>query len=508
MFIFLNKIKTALILINLFIFIHKINAQETANVEILNSTEGEMFYENEEPVRKLKGNVKLKHKGTLMYCDEATIYANNNIFAQNNVKIVRPKGTTIVGQILNYYSAQKLAHIQGNVILTDKKAKLYTPDITYDMNNETGYFTNGGKVVNDSTTITSKHGTYYTETQQVFFKFNVVVDNPNYKLKSDTLEYNTKIKRNYFYKGTTIENDSGYIWCNKGWYDEKTNTASFGVGTIIYNMPQWLMTDSIYYEKTTGFGRIFKTFEYHDTAAHIHVFGDTAEYYNKSKRILAFKRPLLIYENDNKNPLFLRANTLESFEIDSTNKVFNGFKNVRIFNEEFQAVCDSFNFKTIDSLMRMRGKPYTWLIDKDNKKISQLKGEKIYLQMENRQPSKIYAHKESMMIQEELPTYFNQISADTILIFLKNKKIDFMKAFYNAKSIYYAEDAPKGYLGLNRSESHILNAYFNNSKLDRIVFLEKPKATFYPVKDINITNSRLDRFFWNINQRPKSKEDL
>ena len=123
MFIFLNKIKTVLILINLFIFIHKINAQETANVEILNSTEGEMFYENEEPVRKLKGKVKLRHKGTLMYCDEATIYANNNIFAQSNVKIVRPKGTTIVGEILNYYSAQKLAHIQGNVILTDKKSK-------------------------------------------------------------------------------------------------------------------------------------------------------------------------------------------------------------------------------------------------------------------------------------------------------------------------------------------------------------------------------------------------
>ena len=88
MFIFLNKIKSTLILINLFVFINSIHSQETANVEILNSTEGEMFYENEEPVRKLKGNVKLKHKGTLMYCDEATIYANNNIFAQNNVKIV------------------------------------------------------------------------------------------------------------------------------------------------------------------------------------------------------------------------------------------------------------------------------------------------------------------------------------------------------------------------------------------------------------------------------------
>jgi lipopolysaccharide export system protein LptA len=499
------KTKIGILFGVLFFCVSKIVSQETAQVEILWSDEAILEFVENNPVKRLIGHVKLRHKGTLFFCDKANIYHTNNVDAEGSIRIVRPSGTTITGNFLYYYSDQKLALIRENVVLTDKKSKLYTPDMTYDMNIETAYFTNGGKVINDSTTITSKHGTYYPKTNQAFFKFDVQLTNPKYKLKSDTLEYNTKQKRNYFYQATTIENDSGYIFCNRGWYDEVTNQSSFGRGTIIYNPPQWIMTDSIFYDKNNEFSRIYKTFEYHDTATKVHIFGDTADYYSKEKHILAYKRPLLVYETDNKNPLLVRAEILESKELDGK-KYFYGHKKVRIYNKDFQGVCDSFDYNAQDSLMRMRVKPVSWLVDKAQ--IMQLTGEVIYMKLKNKNLEKVYVNENGLIVQEEFKNYYNQISADTINIYMKDKKMDYMHAIKNAKSIYFAKEEPKGYLGLNNSESYRLKALFDDGKLSKIIFYEQPKATFYPTKDINLQNSRLTNFQWLIDQRPKDEKDL
>lgn len=489
----------------LFFNVSFIVAQETAQVEILWSDEAILEFVENNPVKRLVGNVKLRHKGTLFFCDKANIYHTNNVDAEGSIRIVRPSGTTVTGKFLNYYSDQKLALIRENVVLTDKKSKLYTPDMTYDMNIETAYFTNGGKVINDSTTITSKHGTYYTKTNQAFFKFDVQLTNPKYKLKSDTLEYNTKQKRNYFYQATTIENDSGYIFCNRGWYDETTNESSFGRGTIIYNPPQWIMTDSIYYDKKNEFSRIYKTFEYHDTTTKVHIFGDTADYYSKEKHILAYKRPLLVYETDNKNPLLVRAEILESKELDGK-KYFYGHKKVRIYNKDFQGVCDSFDYSENDSLMRMRINPIAWIMEKNI--ATQLTGQVIFMKLKNKNLEKIYVNQDGLIVQEETKSFYNQISADTINIFMKEKKMDYLHAIKNAKSIYFAKEEPKGYLGLNNSESYRLKALFNDGELSKIIFYEQPKAIFYPTKDINLQNSRLSLFQWLIEQKPKDEKDL
>lgn len=54
---------------------------------------------------------------------------------------------------------------------------------------------------------------------------------------------------------------------------KKINPVS-GEGLISDNPPSWLLTDSIFYDKKNGKHYIYKTFEYHDTAAKTHLFGD------------------------------------------------------------------------------------------------------------------------------------------------------------------------------------------------------------------------------------------
>jgi hypothetical protein len=156
--------------------------------------------------------------------------------------------------------------------------------------------------------------------------------------------------------------------------------------------------------------------------------------------------------------------------------------------------------------MRMRVKPVSWLVDKAQ--IMQLTGEVIYMKLKNKNLEKVYVNENGLIVQEEFKNYYNQISADTINIYMKDKKMDYMHAIKNAKSIYFAKEEPKGYLGLNNSESYRLKALFDDGKLSKIIFYEQPKATFYPTKDINLQNSRLTNFQWLIDQRPKDDKDL
>ena len=62
---------------------------------------------------------------------------------------------------LRYLIDRKIAYLDGAVKLTDGKGTLTTPDLEYDMSTDIGIYKNGGKVVNKTTTLTSKEGYYY-----------------------------------------------------------------------------------------------------------------------------------------------------------------------------------------------------------------------------------------------------------------------------------------------------------------------------------------------------------
>lgn len=473
-------------------------------VEILPPTqEGVMETINGETIKRLVGNVKLRHKGNLIDCDSAIIYANNNIDAFGNVVIRKKKFTKIQGQVLHYFSAQKLAILNQNVILTDKKSKLYTEDVTYDLYNDIGYYMQGGKMVNDNSEITSQQGTLYTKLNLVLFKQNVQVNHPKYKLNSDSLLYDTKQKRSVFKSSTKIENDSGYIWCNSGWHDEEKNQSTFGQGTYIYNAPHWLLTDSIFYDRKIGKSYIYKTFEYHDTAMKVHLFGDSAIMYNNNEDISAYHRPNLIIESNDNKPTFIKGNILDVKTDKQKNKVMTATGNVRMYNIDFQGIGDTLKYFAKDSVLFMSNKAFLWHKD------YQISGNQIFTYFENSKPKRMNVYHNALLIQEEeIKGNYNQIASDTNFVFFQNGKLDFMNAIGNAKSIYYAKENGKGYLGMNSSESHSLKMTYDSTSPKAITFYQKPKAIFYPVKDISISNKFLPNFVWKEMVRPKSKDDL
>ncbi len=479
----------------------KLTAADTALVQILHADALKIVNINGANIKKLIGHVQLQHNDAVMNCDSAIINEQEDVDAQGHIVVHKGANITMTGNTLYYQSAEKFATVRGNVRLSDAKMTLQTNELFYDMPLDAGYYINRGLVTSQENKIRSVRGIYYAKDRDVFFKEDVTVTNPKFKLKSDTLKYNVDNEIATFYGGTQIYNDSSTIWCKTGWYNTKTNISSFGANTILLNMPQWMQTDSLYYEKNTGYGRVLKKYEYHDTALHMTMEGNFAEYFEKQNRVIGYNRPLLTYEQDRQNLLFMRADTFITKEINGI-KSFYGYKKVRMFKNDFQAVCDTLIYSLSDSTFRLFNRPLLW---NDS---TQLSADTIFLLTKNKKPFKADLL-QNAMAAEHLMTYaFNQIAGRTINIYFKAGKTDFLHAIQDARSKYYGREEGKGYQGLNTSESKEIKAYFVEGKVDRIQFLGLPKAVFTPIKKLGKQDYYLLNFSWKGALRPKSKEDL
>jgi len=97
----------------------------------------------------LSGKVELKQGTVLFFCDSCVVNSTGHVFeAFGSVHINDHDTTNIYSDNLRYLTNTRIAYFNGNVRMTDGRATLTTPDLTYDVNTKIGTYTNGGKVVN------------------------------------------------------------------------------------------------------------------------------------------------------------------------------------------------------------------------------------------------------------------------------------------------------------------------------------------------------------------------
>ncbi|MFK7931936.1 MAG: OstA-like protein, partial [Saprospiraceae bacterium] len=154
----------------------------------------EYIIDEDSTYQRLVGSVELRQDSVYMYCDSATIVNNTTVIAQGNVIIQQGDSTNIFADSLYYDSALKKAQLFGNVSLTDKGQQLFTEVLNYDLNTKIATYNTGATLTNDSTQLTSKVGYFYLERNEAFFKDSVVVVDPQFTVRSDTMQFNTQTK--------------------------------------------------------------------------------------------------------------------------------------------------------------------------------------------------------------------------------------------------------------------------------------------------------------------------
>ncbi|HEV9035615.1 MAG TPA: OstA-like protein, partial [Puia sp.] len=138
----------------------------------------------------LVGNVGIRQEKTTIYCDSLIMYPHlNYIECFGKVHINDNDSVNIYSDYMKYMVDTKLVYFQKNVKLTDGKGVLTTEDLNYDLNQHVGTYTNGGRIVNKESVLTSQRGVYYEDTKDIHFYDNVVLRDPQYDLSADSLLY-------------------------------------------------------------------------------------------------------------------------------------------------------------------------------------------------------------------------------------------------------------------------------------------------------------------------------
>ncbi|MBZ4190280.1 OstA-like protein [Niabella beijingensis] len=573
----------------------------------------------------LVGSVVMKQGTTIFKCDRCVKNDRTRTFeAWGNVHINDSDTTNIYSGHLRYLIEKQIAYLDKDVKLTDGHATLTTPDLEYNMSTNIAIYKNGGKVVNKKTVITSKEAFYYTDLKDVFFKKNVLVNDPGYRITTDSLQYNTENQIARFIALTHIKDSTNAtIDTRAGYYNLKSGDAQFGQRPLI-NDGKGVTVEADNVSLDNGFAKAEGNAVVIDTIRKTTLIGNLIYQNRTTEAVLATLKPLMIIKQG-EDSIYITADTLFSAKLtdlyavspalggdriritpdsaavpsdsllpvvskaadivpgtdstgisgnekklplpaalepekpatardsiparaiaevpkvlthaellskpgetpprqttgvpalpaqgknavkekpadnDSTNRYFEGFHHVRIFSDSLQAVCDSLFYSFKDSTFRLYQDPVVW------GKASQITGDTILLHTKNKQMDRFEAFKRGFMINHVEDQAYNQVKATRLDGYFTDGNMDSVRAKGSAECIYYVQDEDSSYIGVNQTKSDILDAYFSNKELKKVVLRSEASGTLYPLKDKSPDEMRLPDFKWREAERPKTKYEL
>lgn len=506
------------------------SADSLLTVEILDARKLEFrTVDDSTQLQILAGNVKLKQGTALFYCDSCVINNNTKTFeAWGKVHINDADTTNIYSNHLRYLTDKKLAYLDGAVKLTDGKGVLTTPDLEYDMTTNIGIYKHGGKVVNNKTILTSKEGYYYGGLRDIYFKNKVLLKDPGYDIKTDSLLYNTESGMVRFIAETFIKDSSGRtIETKDGFYNLQTGKAEFGQRPFIRDGKISIQGDRVAFNDSTGTSQAVGNVIIIDSVQGSTILAGEVFRDNKNDRILATRKPLMIIKQDN-DSIYVTADTLFSARLsdlygkkdsiikdtvkgtkvvkvnnnDSTNRYLEAYRNVRIFSDSLQAVSDSLFYSFKDSVFRLYQDPVIWA------KESQITGDTVLVFTKNKKADRIKVFENSFLVNRMDPEVYNQIKSSRMDGYFKDGSLDSVRASGFAECIYYIQDEDSAYSGVNESKSDLLDIYFGNQALQKVVFRSAVTGTVWPIKQKSPSEMKLPNFRWLDSRRPKTKYEL
>ena len=454
-------------------------------------------------IQVLIGNVVLRHDDVYLYCDSAHMNQKTNSFkAYGHVKIEQGDSLEIYSKRLNYNGNSRIGHLFHDVKMINGEVTLYTDTLIYNRNKNLGYYTCGGKLVDSLNTLVSKHGYYYSNTKLAEFRYDVVGENSSSTIKSDTLTYDTETKVATILGPTHIyHSDSTIIYSELGWYNSNTDKSQLLKKPFInHGNGKTLQGDTIFYDKNNGVGEAFHNVILKDSLNKIRLHGHYG-YYKEDGDIGLITDSAMMVEYSQTDTTYIHGDTLYSYAQGEEEKMTLAYHNVRLYHNDFQAVCDSLTFFSGVSILHLMQMPIIW---NNNQQIT---GDTIHLYPKDGSIERMHVIDNAIMIQEEDTIHYNQVSGKEILAHIKEQELDYVDISGNVESIFYPTDQGD-LIGLNTIKSSYMTIYFKEGQLERFNVFPSPTAVMYPLSQVTNNMLYLPNFTWQIDICPTSKDDI
>ena len=504
---------------------------------------------------------------TTITSKEGTYYSDTkDVYFKNNVEVTEPKNHILTDSLLYNMQSQKSSYT-GNTNIKNKEVDIYTTQGTYDSNTGNAFFTSRTTVrdssnrvyIANSMALDDKSGNAQLEGNAI------VKDSANGFIVFGNQIFLNKKNNSFLATRKPVliiiqKNDSTYI---------AADTIFSGYTTVIKNEDRILRrdsvitTDSIGVQVKTDSSNIADSVKHeiplkenkkNDSAIIVSPTTDSLKnnlppvknMRNDSLEIISHiidslkmrKNEIQKEQIQKMNPDTLRdsvtinklipdsvsidsnyikpppklidsVDSINNLQKDTVNKsdsavrYFLAFHHVRIFNDSLQSVCDSLFLSAKDSVFRLYYDPVVWSGH------SQIAGDTIFLYTKNKKAERLYVFERGMIVNKTTQGFYNQMAGKTINGYFKDGAIDYMRVKGSqSESIYYAQDEDSAYVGMNRASGDVIDLYFKNDDLIKVLFVNDIKGKFYPMKQIPEDQRFLKNFIWLDDKRPKNKLEL
>lgn len=459
-----------------------------------------------EELHHFLGDVQFKHNEVLMYCDSAHYSSKKQqLTGFSNVHIEQGDTLDLYGEYLFYDGLSETAFVRDSVELIDKETHLYTDAINYDIRNKIARYNTGGRIINADNTLTSILGVYYVSDNLFHFKDSVKIVSPGYVITADTMDYNTKTEISYFNGPTRMTGDSLNMYCEKGWYDTKSEITSVWQNAVIDNMKQIVYGDSLFYNEIIGYGEAYRNVSIQDTTNNLLVEGHFAWYYKEPERFLVTDSAVFIQVSD-EDSLFLHADTISAVSVADTSgtsyRIMKAYHKCKIFSKRLQSRSDSISYSFRDSVIRFYQEPIMWTEQ------YQLLSDSMAIFTKNRQAERLELYNSAFVTSMIDTIRYNQIKGRNLTGFFKDSELSKIEVNGNGESIYFLIDGNE-LTGVNHSRCAKIEAYVEEGRVIEIIDIGNPEGVIDP-PDLTTDplELRLQGFDWLDHLRPKQKSDI
>lgn len=456
--------------------------------------------------QRLLGHVVFRHENTIGYCDSAYFYEQDNylIAFGKPVRILIGDSVQLYGKQAYYSGNEKMASIARDVEMVHGTSHLYSDSLIYDLKLDVGYYVTGGTMINVEDTLSSHFGHYYTQRDEVLLTEDVTLFSSSYTMDCDSLLYNTEEERVYFISRTHMMSDENTIYTSSGWYETKTDLATLVGDVELFNSSQYLVADSVYYDRNQRYGIGWNNVMIVDTVKGYVLKGNYVEHHELGGYSTATDSNQLILIDESRDSLYMHSDTLRIL-FDSLQEPQNitAFNKVKFFRSDIQGACDSLAYNVSDSLILMYHNPVMWSGE------NQLTADTITFFMKDSVNVIVSLIKSGYIASSMFgETEFNQIKGTTIEGHIEHKQLKTVYVYNNAECVYFITEEDTSLIGVNVSATSEMKIVLTDNEIDGIVFYNDPDGKIYPDEELSDKDRRLKDFRWLQYYRPETVEDL
>lgn len=458
--------------------------------------------------RDANGPVHIVHDGVDMWCDQALVYFKEN-FVKAYGKVLVKQGDTIEmrSNYGEYNGNTSMAFAAGAVNLKEPSSSLESDTLYFDRMKQEAYYRSGGLVRDTSSVLTSRRGRLFTETKKYEFSGQVVIENPEYTVRSPRLDFYSESGLAYLYGTSTIESPSSTIYCDRGYYNTRSNKGHFVKNSRVDYNQRILYGDSIYFDRAQGFASATNNIKLIDSANQMVVRGHYAEVFKQKDSVYITNRAVAVSVQE-QDSVYIHADTLRVTG-PSELRIIKGFYGARMFKpgnsieDRTSGRCDSIVVLQELGLTKMIGRPVLWTGDQ------QITGDTIHLiqDLERDELDSLKVYDNAFMIQEDVEGY-NQVKGAQLVGLFTENKLDTIDVIKNSQVVYYSRDDKQELVGINNTVASSMQLYVKQNKIKGIRFINKVPGKVYPPSEFPENARILPGFIWRGDERLFFQEDL